>query len=51
VITPLGRLAWQGGELSMGESAGPVTMSLRETLLDLQYGRTEDTHGWLHRIV
>jgi branched-chain amino acid aminotransferase len=50
VITPLGRLAWDDGELSMGETAGPVTMSLRETLLDLQYGRTEDTHGWLHRI-
>jgi branched-chain amino acid aminotransferase len=51
VITPLGRLAWDGGELSMGDSAGPVTVSLRETLLDLQYGRAEDTHGWLHRIV
>jgi branched-chain amino acid aminotransferase len=51
VITPLGRLAWAGGELSMGDTAGPVTMSLREMLLDLQYGRTEDTHGWLHRIV
>jgi branched-chain amino acid aminotransferase len=51
VITPLGRLAWNGGELPMGESAGPVTLSLRETLLDLQYGRAEDTHGWLQRIV
>jgi branched-chain amino acid aminotransferase len=51
VITPLGRLAWAGGELSMGDTAGPVTASLREMLLDLQYGRTEDTHGWLHRIV
>jgi branched-chain amino acid aminotransferase len=51
VITPLGRLAWDGGELVIGESAGPVTMSLRQTLLDLQYGRAEDTRGWLHRIV
>lgn len=51
VITPLGRLAWNGGELLMGDTAGQVTMSLRETLLDLQYGRSEDTHGWLHRIV
>ena len=51
VITPLGRLAWDGGELAIGESAGPVTVSLRDTLLDLQYGRAEDTRGWLHRIV
>ena len=51
VITPLGRLAWDDGELSMGDSAGPVTVSLRANLLDLQYGRAEDTHGWLHRIV
>jgi branched-chain amino acid aminotransferase len=51
VITPLGRLAWDGGELAIGESAGPVTVSLRETLLDLQYGRAEDSRGWLHRIV
>jgi branched-chain amino acid aminotransferase len=51
VITPLGRLTWDGGELAIGESAGPVTMSLRQTLLDLQYGRAEDTRGWLHRIV
>jgi branched-chain amino acid aminotransferase len=51
VITPLGRLAWDGGDLVIGESAGPVTMSLRQTLLDLQYGRAEDTRGWLHRIV
>jgi branched-chain amino acid aminotransferase len=51
VITPLGRLTWDGGELAIGESAGPVTMSLRQTLLDLQYGRVEDTRGWLHRIV
>jgi branched-chain amino acid aminotransferase len=50
VITPLGRLTWNGGELAIGESAGPVTMSLRQTLLDLQYGRAEDTRGWLHRI-
>jgi branched-chain amino acid aminotransferase len=51
VITPLGRLAWDGGELAIGASAGPVTLSLRKTLLDLQYGRAEDTRGWLHRIV
>jgi branched-chain amino acid aminotransferase len=34
----------------MGDEAGEVTTSLRAALLDLQYGRAEDTRGWLHRI-
>lgn len=50
VVTPLGRLAWDGGELSMGTETGPVTSEIRAALLDIQYGRTEDAHGWLHRI-
>ena len=28
-----------------------VTRSIREKLLDIQYGRTEDVHGWLTRLV
>jgi branched-chain amino acid aminotransferase len=27
-----------------------VTLRLRSALLDLQYGRREDTHGWMHRV-
>lgn len=52
VITPVGRLAWDGGEVSTGDgtTAGPVTMAIRNTLLDLQYGRRGDVHGWMHRI-
>jgi branched-chain amino acid aminotransferase len=30
---------------------GPVTTALRSQLLDLQYGRTPDTHGWLRRVL
>jgi branched-chain amino acid aminotransferase len=51
VITPLGRLAWDGGELSMGDELGPVTTSIRQALLDIQYGRADDAHGWLHRVI
>lgn len=51
VITPLGRLAWDGGELPMGDEPGAVTQRIRAALLDLQYGRAADTHGWLHRVV
>jgi branched-chain amino acid aminotransferase len=51
VITPVGRLAWRGGEATLGDgAAGPVAAGLRRRLLDLQYGRAADTHGWLHPI-
>jgi branched-chain amino acid aminotransferase len=50
VISPVGRLAWNGGEVVMPE-AHDVTMSLRQELLDIQYGRAEDSHGWLYRLV
>ncbi len=52
VITPVGRLAWQGGEaVSGGTESGEVTARIRQSLLDIQYGRAEDTHGWLTRLV
>jgi Branched-chain amino acid aminotransferase/4-amino-4-deoxychorismate lyase len=56
VVTPVGRLAWQGGEVMIGDhdtdgGVGPVTGSIRHTLLDLQYGRTADSRGWLTRLV
>ncbi len=51
VITPIGTLKWRGGEVSSGDVAGPVTMRARERLLDIQYGRVADDHGWMHRLV
>ncbi len=50
VVTPLGRLAWDGGEVVMGTEAGETTVRVRQALLDVQYGRTEDTHGWLRQL-
>ncbi len=50
VITPIGSLKWQGGEISLGSEPGPVAVQIRQALLDVQYGRAEDTHGWLHRL-
>jgi branched-chain amino acid aminotransferase len=50
VITPVGRIAWNGGELDM-PGGHETTMSLRQELLDIQYGRAEDRHGWLYRLV
>jgi len=56
VVTPVGRLAWQGGEVVIGDhgvdgGVGSVTRSIRQTLLDLQYGCTADPRGWLTRLV
>ena len=30
---------------------GETTAALRKNLLDIQYGRAEDTHGWLRRVL
>src|SRR5690606_38408067 len=50
VVTPVGTLRWDGGEVGTGEDfVGPVTKELRRQLVDIQYGRSEDTFGWLHR--
>ncbi len=52
VVTPIGRLAGEGFDLTVGDgSSGPVTTSIRSQLTDIQYGRTADPHGWMHRLV
>ena len=51
VVTPVGLLKWRGGQLSCGDESGKVTTTIRERLLDVQYGRIDDAHGWLHRLV
>lgn len=50
VVTPLGKLKWDGGQLLMAQEPGPVTLGIRSALLDIQYGRAADAHGWMHRI-
>ncbi len=52
VITPIGALRWPGGEAVAGTGEpGEITMKLRGALMDLQYGRVPDTHGWVRRVV
>jgi branched-chain amino acid aminotransferase len=51
VITPVGEVRARSGDFTVGDGTpGPLTMQLREALLDIQHGRVADTHGWLHRI-
>lgn len=52
VVTPIGRFGSDDFELNVGNGEpGPVTMSIRERLMDVQYGRAEDPHGWMRRVV
>ncbi|AZZ39245.1 branched-chain amino acid aminotransferase [Acidipropionibacterium jensenii] len=50
VVTPIGSLVDESGETTVKEQAGEVTMAIRNRLLDIQYGRVEDIHGWLRRV-
>jgi branched-chain amino acid aminotransferase len=52
VITPIAQL--KGADFTIGSAdapAGELTMSLREELTDIQYGRRPDPHGWMTRLV
>jgi branched-chain amino acid aminotransferase len=51
VITPVGVVKGAGPEWVIGDGKpGPVTMRLREELLDIQYGRQPDPYGWIHQL-
>ncbi|MCL8026548.1 branched-chain amino acid aminotransferase [Nocardioides bruguierae] len=49
VVTPVGELRWDGGSLPSAP-VGEVAMELRKQLVDIQYGRADDGHGWMHKI-
>ena len=53
IITPIGELRWAGGSApsTAGEFGGEVTRGMRERLLSMQQGRSEDTYGWMTRLV
>jgi branched-chain amino acid aminotransferase len=52
VITPIGLLKDDAGSYPIGSGEpGETTLALRKNLLDIQYGRSEDTHGWLRRVL
>ncbi len=51
VLTPVGSLKWRGGEVSSDGAEAPVTMQIRDRLLDIQYGRVPDSRRWMHRLV
>ena len=51
VVTPVGKLKWADGEVAFGSAAaGQVTTDIRSALVDIQYGRAADPHGWMTQI-
>lgn len=52
VITPIGALHRDDGSVTVSSGEiGETTAALRTRLLDIQYGRVEDPHGWLRRVL
>jgi branched-chain amino acid aminotransferase len=53
VITPVGKVKTRDkGEFTVGSGgSGPVTLLLRDALLDIQTGAAPDTHNWMHTLV
>ncbi|WP_248582420.1 branched-chain amino acid aminotransferase [Nocardioides sp. InS609-2] len=50
VVTPVGTLRSDEGDVP-APAATDITMQIRQNLVDVQFGRAEDTFGWMHRVV
>ncbi|WP_420133894.1 branched-chain amino acid aminotransferase [Rhodopseudomonas sp.] len=51
VISPIGTVRSVSGDFTInGGVAGDVAMGLRKQLVDIQYGRAPDNHGWIRKV-
>ena len=50
VVTPVGTLKWDGGEVQGSTDAGQLTTEIRQRLIDIQYGRAADDFHWMHQV-
>lgn len=50
VVTPVGELRTKDGTTPAPAST-ELTMKIREALVGVQFGRVEDTFGWMHQVV
>jgi branched-chain amino acid aminotransferase len=50
VVAPIGVLKGADFEIVHEQPAESVALSLRTQLTDIQYGRGDDTHGWMMRL-
>jgi branched-chain amino acid aminotransferase len=51
VITSIGRVVTESGDIHVGETEGPIAKRLRRFLTDSQRGRVADRHGWRYQLV
>ena len=50
---PVGELKWDGGHAPAASGVGAedaLWTRVRQQLVDIQFGRAEDSFGWMHRI-
>jgi branched-chain amino acid aminotransferase len=50
VVVPISEIKSSGFGIWMPERDDRVSLSLRQELTDIQYGRAEDRHGWMTRL-
>lgn len=51
VISPVGQLKYQDIIITVGGGrVGPVAHKLFDAIMDIQYGRADDTMGWIERV-
>ncbi|TYL48361.1 branched-chain amino acid aminotransferase [Marinomonas sp. IMCC 4694] len=52
VLTSVGTFIHNGTEYKVGSGEpGPIAQKLRQTLNDIQWGKAEDTHNWLTKVI
>ena len=52
IVTPVGRMGSTDFEVTVGDGQpGAVTLAVRQRLTDIQYGRAEDTYGWMRQVI
>ena len=52
VVSPVGELKYEDRVITIsGGKVGPVAQRLFDTISDIQYGRAEDTLGWIEPVL
>jgi branched-chain amino acid aminotransferase len=52
VISPIGKVCSASGDFLIGGgAAGAVATGFRKKLVDIQYGRAADPHGWIKKVL
>ena len=53
VVTPIGKVKGRDRAFAVagGETTGAVTQKLKDALMDIQFGRAADAHGWRQKVL